>query len=46
MRSLIILLICIGLIGAAGYGTLYYLANLEPRTRVIEEPVDPDLLNR
>ena len=46
MRSLIILLICIGLIGAAGYGALFYLANLEPRTRVIEEPVDPELLNR
>jgi hypothetical protein len=46
MRSLIILLICVGLVGAACYGTLLYLANLEPRTRVIEEPVDPELLNR
>tara|TARA_R110000868_G_scaffold22354_39_gene91698 strand:- start:2352 stop:2492 length:141 start_codon:yes stop_codon:yes gene_type:complete len=46
MRSLITLLIFITLLGATGYGVLIYLANLEPRTRVIEEPVDPELFNR
>lgn len=46
MRSLIALLIFVALAGAAGYGVLIYLANLEPRIRVIEEPVDPDLFNR
>lgn len=46
MRSLIILLIVLGVIGATGYGILYYLSHLEPRTRVIEEPVDPELFTQ
>ena len=45
MRSLIILLIVLGLFGLASYATLSYLANLEPRTRLIEEPVDPELFD-
>lgn len=46
MRSLITLLIVLGIIGATGYSILYYLSHLEPRTRVIEEPVDPELFNQ
>lgn len=46
MRSLILLLIFLGLAGGVAFAALSYLADLEPRMREIEEVVDPELFER
>ncbi len=46
MRSLILLLLCLGLLVALGYSILTGLGQLEPRTRVIEEIIDPSIFNK
>ncbi|MBL4646995.1 MAG: hypothetical protein JKY99_11130 [Rhizobiales bacterium] len=45
MRSLILLLLGLGLLVGLGYSILTGLGKLDPRTRVIEEIVDPAIFN-